>query len=116
MLIWPASVLAQTDEIQEGTSKPLDNVTKIVGNIYKTANKNTVTEYIGLAVSVFLSLLGVIFVGLMIYAGYNWMTAGGNEEKVSEAGKTIKWALIGIIVLIGVYAIWHFVFKRLIIQ
>ena len=77
-------------------------------------DEETLTEYIGLLVNVILSLLGVIFTGLIIWAGYNWMTAGGNEEKVSKAGATIKVAIIGLLIVIGAFAIWRFVFERIV--
>jgi hypothetical protein len=77
---------------------------------------NTFTEFIGLIISVILSLLGVIFMGLMLWAGYTWMTAGGNEEKVSQAGHAIKVAIIGLLIVVGSFAIWRFVFERIIKQ
>jgi hypothetical protein len=64
---------------------------------------------IGTIVRVFLSLLGIIFILLMLYAGYNWMTAGGEEEKVNRAKKTIVQSLIGLIIVAGSYAIWWFI-------
>ena len=64
-------------------------------------------------VKAFLSLLGIIFVVLMVWAGYNWMTAGGEEEKVNKAKNTIRRALIGIVIIIASYAITYFVFNSI---
>ena len=50
----------------------------------------------------------------IIYAGYNWMTAQGEEEKVSKAKDTIQRAVIGLIVTIAAYAISYWVFYVLI--
>lgn len=75
---------------------------------------NTLTDYIGLLISVFLGLLGVIFVILLLYGGYTWMTAAGNAEKSSKGGKVLKTSIIGLLVTIAVYAIWVFLFKRLV--
>jgi len=58
-------------------------------------------------------LLGIIFIILMIYAGYNWMTAQGEEEKVTKAKTTIQRAIIGLIIVVSAYAITAFVFKSL---
>lgn len=52
-----------------------------------------------------LSLLGVIFLIQMIFAGYIWMTSSGNEDKVSQAKKKIVNAIIGLIVVLAAYAI-----------
>ncbi len=61
----------------------------------------------------FLALIGVIFIILIIYAGYKWMTAEGNEDKVKEAKDTIQKAIIGLIIIIAAYSITYFVFKYL---
>ena len=64
-------------------------------------------------ISTFLGLLAVIFIILMIIAGYSWMTAAGNEDKVSKAKDTIKRAIIGLIIIIAAYSITYFVFRNL---
>ena len=60
-----------------------------------------------------LGLLGIIFIILLILAGFNWMTAAGDEEKVTKAKNTITRAVIGLIIIIAAYAITVFVFKNL---
>lgn len=64
-------------------------------------------------IKAFLGLLGIIFIVLMITAGYKWMTAGGNEEKIKEAQEMIKKAIIGLIIIVAAYAITHFIFNAL---
>ncbi len=64
-------------------------------------------------IKAFLGLLGIIFIVLIITAGYKWMTAGGNEEKVKEAQEMIKKAVIGLIIIVAAYAITYFVFNAL---
>ena len=54
----------------------------------------------------FLGLIAVIFI---LYGGFIWMTAGGNEEKVSKAKKIISAAVIGLIVVLLAWAIVIFV-------
>lgn len=63
----------------------------------------------GRFIAIFLSLLGVIFIILAIYAGYLWMTARGNVEKVEEAKKILTEAIIGIVIIIGAYVISYFI-------
>ena len=60
-----------------------------------------------------LSLLAVIFIILIIIAGYQWMTAGGNEEQVAKAKKNISNAVIGLIIILSAYAITWFIFTYL---
>ena len=66
----------------------------------------TLSRTIGTIVSTVLSLLGVVFIILIILGGYQWMTAGGNEEQVKGAQSRIKNAVIGLIIVISSYAIW----------
>jgi hypothetical protein len=61
-----------------------------------------------------LSLLAVLFVVLIIFSGFQWMTAGGNEEQVKKAQARIKNAVIGLIIIVFAYAITSFVFNNLI--
>lgn len=72
-----------------------------------------VSHIISLVIKAFLSLLGLIFIILMLIAGFNWMTAGGDEQKVSKAKDTIEKAVIGLIIIIFAYSITYFVFKYL---
>ncbi|MFA5107527.1 MAG: hypothetical protein WC497_04345 [Patescibacteria group bacterium] len=54
----------------------------------------------------FLAFLSVV---LLIYAGFTWMTAAGNEEKIATAKKTITAAVIGIAIVLLAGAIVAFV-------
>jgi amino acid transporter len=60
-----------------------------------------------------LSLLGIIFVVLIIYSGFQWMTAQGNEEKVTKAKETIGRAVIGLLIVVAAWSITYFVFAAL---
>ncbi|MFH1773025.1 MAG: hypothetical protein ABH818_01560 [Patescibacteria group bacterium] len=60
-----------------------------------------------------LSFLGVVFLILIIYAGFTWMTAGGDEEKINKAKDTIQRAIIGLIIILCSYAITIFIFGKL---
>lgn len=76
-------------------------------------NQRNVEPIIGTLISVALSFLGVIFLILMIYGGYMWMSAAGNEEKAKKARALIQAAIIGLIVVVGAYAITVFVMARI---
>jgi len=94
----------------------LDNIASGERGPYKEAMDTDLMEIIGTVISLALGLLGVIFLVLMIYAGYNWMTARGEEDKVATAKDTIIRAVIGIVIVVGSYAIWRFIFIRLLFQ
>ncbi len=65
---------------------------------------------IGKIIGAVLVFLGVVFLILMIYGGYIWMTARGNEQEVEKAKNIIKNALIGLIVVLAAYSVTRLVF------
>jgi amino acid transporter len=93
-------------------SSDLLNKTKQVGReTFQTdiQAEGTLQKAIGTAVNFTVGILGVIAVGLLVYAGYLWMTAGGNEEQIKKAKNTIKRVAIGIIIVTLSYAIVSFI-------
>lgn len=54
-----------------------------------------------------LSFLGLVMVGLFLYAGFLWMTAGGNSDSVDKAKGLIKNAVIGMIIIISAYSLTY---------
>ncbi len=65
-------------------------------------------------VQVLLGFLGVIAIIIILWGGFRWMTAGGNEEKVSEARKIISSGIIGLIIIFIAFALAQFVITQLI--
>lgn len=95
--------------IKEQILKNLELVAKAAG----FSDPQTLPEIIGAIIGVFLSLLGIIFMILIMYGGFTWMTSMGNESKVLKAKKTITNSIIGIIIILGSYAITRFVFDAI---
>jgi len=77
------------------------------------AGNTSLSGIIATGVKAVLSLLGIIFLVLIIYAGFNWMTAQGDEEKVTLAKNTLTRAIIGLIIITAAYSITYFVFNSL---
>ncbi len=46
---------------------------------------------------------GIILLGMLVYGGFEMMTSLGNEEKFKGGAERIKNALIGFLMLFGVY-------------
>ncbi len=67
----------------------------------------------GRIINVLLGFLGVIALGLIIYAGFLWMTSGGEEDKISKAKKLLVSAVIGLAIILASWAIATFVINRL---
>ena len=68
---------------------------------------------VGNVIKAVLTLVGTIFLVLMVYAGFKWMLARGRSEEVEAAQKIIESSIIGLIVVVLAYAISTFVFSVL---
>ncbi len=82
-----------------------------VGGYQQTTS---VESLIGTVITAVLGLLGVIFLVLMVYGGYIWLIARGDEGKVEKAKDTIINSLIGLIIVLAAYAITYFVLDKLV--
>jgi len=67
-------------------------------------------------INILLGLIGVVFVGLAVYSGYQWMTAGGEEEKVRTAQGRLKSSIIGLIIVllafVGTRTVFTFFYQQ----
>ncbi|MDD5110726.1 MAG: hypothetical protein PHI63_05975 [Patescibacteria group bacterium] len=63
------------------------------------------SKFIGSIINWGFGLLGFVFLMLIIWGGVSWMTAGGNEEKVSKAKHQINAAIAGLVVVFISYAL-----------
>lgn len=87
----------------------LKNNYQQTGNAAGVSTQKTLPQLVGSFINAAIGLLGVILVTLIIYAGFLWMTAQGNEEKVKKAKQIITQCIIGMILIFAAYAITGFV-------
>lgn len=107
LMFLPLAVKAQQLDTTLGLS---------AGRVGETTGLGTrdVRETIASIINVALSLLGIIVLVIIIYGGFLWMTAGGNDEKVGEAKKWIFGGIIGLVIILSAYAIASFVISNLV--
>ncbi|MBP9731940.1 MAG: hypothetical protein KBD29_00570 [Candidatus Magasanikbacteria bacterium] len=99
--VWGQGNLGNADDNLENLQKGIGgnvptDLTVVVGNVIKTV----------------LSLVGIIFLVLTVYAGYLWMTARGEDEQVSKAKEIIKSSIMGLFIVVSSYAITVFITSR----
>ena len=80
---------------------------------YAPADASTLSQTVGKIIRIILGLLGIIFLGLTVYAGALWMTAAGEEEKVTTATGILKMAVIGLIIILASYSLSYFVLDKI---
>lgn len=76
---------------------------------YGAATVATLPVTIGKIIGAFLTLMGAIFLILIIYGGFKWMTAGGDSENIKKAQQIIRNAVIGLAIVLLANVITHFV-------
>ena len=89
-----------------------------LNEVGKTAygSTNTPTDIriiVARIIRVVLGLLGIIALVIIIYAGFKWMTAGGEEEKITTAKNQLTNGVIGLIIILAAYSVATFVFYQL---
>lgn len=60
-----------------------------------------------------LIFLGTITLILMLVAGFLWLTAAGEEEKIKKAKDIIGGATIGLVVVLGSYGLAQYLFTAI---
>ena len=56
-------------------------------------------------IKIALGFIGIIFVVLMTYAGFLWMTAGGKDEQIEKSKSLLFQSVIGLIIILSAYSI-----------
>lgn len=84
------------------------------GGFDASTNETTLAETVGRFVRALLSLTGILFTVLAVYAGIMWMTARGDQGRVEQAQKILQNSLIGLVIAVSAYAITGFVMQAVI--
>jgi hypothetical protein len=113
LLILPYFVFAQTTASNPAITT-LNNVATANGG-YQPYPQVSLSSTIGVIIRAALSLLGAVFIILIIVGGYVWMTAEGNEQKVEKAQNYIRRAIIGLVITFSAWAIWTFILTKFIL-
>ena len=73
----------------------------------------SISQVYGRIIYAFLGMAGAVALIMFIMGGFFWMTAAGNEEKVTKGKQTLLWAVLGLIVIFSSYAILRTIFASL---
>lgn len=96
------------------TATGLGDAAKNLSNVTTdTGLSNDFTTTLGAVIKGALSLVGTVFLILMVYAGILWMTASGKEEQTEKARKIITASIIGLFITMSAYAFTYFASNKL---
>jgi len=104
---------AQAQILKDDVIRDVTTQTGVAGTGAGINTLSTVGSVLAIVIKAFFSVMGIVFLILILHAGYKWMNANGAEKDVDEAKDSIKRAVIGLAVMIAAYAITAFVFAQL---
>lgn len=107
LILSPINVSAQDIGLEVGSGE----TKKSLGEVSGLADEDVRITAVQV-INVLLSLLGIICLSLIVYAGFKWMTAGGNDEDIATAKKTLWAAVIGLIIILSAWSITTFVLQK----
>jgi hypothetical protein len=99
-------VMSLAQGLSDGTV-PTDLQTKIQNftGLGTTSPEDVTVNIINVSLG-FLALIAVI---IILYAGFTWMTAAGNDDKISRAKQMLFAAVVGLLIIMAAWAITLFV-------
>jgi len=66
---------------------------------------NTINDFLLAILNVVVQIGAVVIVFFFVYAGFQFVTAQGNTEKIQKAKSMFVWIVVGAFVLLGVFVI-----------
>ena len=109
-LLSPLAVGAQFFQPDSGFGRYLEDTFRGTDIYRKNADvEQTLPVAIGRIIQSLLGFVGVILLVVVVYAGFLWITAGGNDEQVKKAKTWIKNAVIGMFLIFAAFIITSFI-------
>lgn len=96
---------------QAGTQNSLDTLDNTLqGSSYSTgADSPSLYRYLNVALHTVYYLLGMLVVGMFVYAGWLWMTSQGSPDKIKTAKGIMRTAVIGLLVIFLAFPVVNFI-------
>lgn len=69
----------------------------------------SLTDLVKTGLNIFFAILGVIAVVIILWAGFKWMTAQGEPDKIKDAKNMIYGGISGLVIVFLALAITNFV-------
>lgn len=65
--------------------------------------------FIGGAINIFLTIAGITMFIYLLWGAIDWITSGGEKEKISKAQGKLTNAIIGIIIVVAALALFNLI-------
>ena len=98
-----------SEDLQGQVMDQLNSGVTGAGLQIQASGENDIRLLIMQIIRILLGALGTIFLALVFYAGYLFVTSNGDEEKVKKAGSIVKGAILGLVIVLFSYSITLFI-------
>lgn len=68
---------------------------------------------IGKIISYLLGVIGIVVFIIIVISGFQWMTSGGDAQKITAARGRLLNAVIGLAIILAAYSITWFILKQI---
>ena len=109
----PAAVFADSADISSNLCGGA-NLSLSTGNCAATDRTTQLNSLIHTIVNVFSLIIGVVAVIMIIIGGFQYISSGGDSNKISTAKNTIMYAIIGLIIVALAQFIVQFVLNKVV--
>lgn len=104
--IGASTLYAQTQDCSPSTDTTCSQTTNIkFDNPFSKTGGNLLGLINAIVDNIVLPIGGVLCVLAFIWGGFQFVMAQGNEKKLGEAKRTVGYAVIGTVLILGAYAI-----------
>lgn len=93
---------ASTDELFKGISPPA--AMNIAGNGSATQGLGNLLSF---GIRIFISIAGIFLIIYLLWGAFDWISSGGEKEKISKAQSKITNAVIGIVLVFVVLTVFN---------
>lgn len=117
MLIFGVLLFNMVAPVQAGILEKVEDggLTTIGSKAYDQAGTpRDIQGIVAQIIYTLLGFLGLIFVVLIVWSGYEWMTSQGDPAKVTKAKDRLTNSVIGLVVVLAAYGIALFIMEKVV--
>jgi hypothetical protein len=109
MVVVSCFLFASFSLAQSNTNNPEEETNP--ASLDNPINAESFQAVIGNVVDQILGIVGALALLMFIFGGLVWMTAAGNEQKITQGKNILMWSAIGLLVIFSSYALVKFVLE-----
>lgn len=79
---------------------------------YEDVGKSGIVVTVSLLINLLLQILGVFSLALIFYGGWLWLSARGDQEKITQAKGILIGTTVGLFIILASYSISQAIFRQ----